>query len=234
SVHRFLALSLLIAYITLITENFEKIPRNFKMIFLPILALFFLKMYGGNFYNSWKGNLEARKKIMKIGDEELSFEKRDVVKYLLNPFQFNWQKAKKLFSDSLQINLQKNDYYKFMRKIAELDSLPVAEKKEALLYIPFHKVHFPQWETIYATQDGMFLASISGLALLSGLPHPKYQVGAYGYGYYDHSLREKTWLQGFSLDELKKLTLQRGFRNLYIYQPETQSFEKIICSEPAK
>lgn len=232
SIQRFIAAALLLAYFPFIPSLRFVFWKWLKYPVFIGIALLMYMMYRNNFNDSWEANFQARKKIMQIND--FSWKATHYLENLFQPQHPDWHKAKKLFSDSLQIKLQQNSYYQFIQKIAELDKLPVSGKKEALLYIPFHKLHFPQWETDLATQDGMFLVGISGMALLSGLPHPKYPVGAYGYGYYDHSLREKTWTQGFSIDELKKLTLQKGFKYLYIYQPEKQNFEKIICSEPAK
>ncbi|WP_448529217.1 hypothetical protein [Raineya sp.] len=232
SVQRFLAAAFLLAYFPFIPA----LSFNFwKWLKYPVfvgIALLMYMMYRNNFNDSWEANFQARKKIMQIND--FSWKATHYLENVFRPQHPDWHKAKRIFSDSLQIRIQQNSYYQFIQKIAELNKLPVAEKEEALLYIPFHKLHFPQWETALATQDGMYLVGVSGLALLNGLPPPKYPVGAYGFGYYDHSLREKTWTQGFTTEELKKLTLQKGFKYLYLFQPEKQNFEKITCSEPAR
>ncbi len=232
SVQRFLASAFLLAYFPFIPTLHFSFWKWLKYPVFIGIALLMYMMYRNNFNDSWEANFQARKNIMQIND--FSWKATHYIENLFHPQHPDWQKAKRIFSDSLQIKIQQNSYYQFIQKIAELDKLFISEKKEALLYIPFHKLHFQQWETIFATQDGMYLVGISGLALLNGLPHPKYPVGAYGFSYYDHNLREKTWTQGFTTEELKKLTLQKGFKYLYVFQPEKQGFEKIICSEPAK
>lgn len=232
SIQRFLASAFLLAYFPFLPPIQFNIWRRLQTLIWIGFALLLYMMYHNNFNDSWIANLEVRKKIMQ--ESNFSWKATHFVENLFRPQNPDWQKAKQLFSDSLQIKLQDNSYFKFISKLKELDTLPVAEKKQALLYIPVNTLRFPQSTSEYALQEGMYWVGISRLALLNGLPHPQCNAWPYGYAYYDHSRRQKTWQEGFTLQELKQQTIQKGFEYLYIFQPESNSFTKITCFEQVK
>lgn len=232
SVQRLLAGLILLAYLPFWKPfwRFWQASQSLRYLAFSLIAgfvLLFYMSYRNTLNDSWKGNIATRKRIMGI--EKFDWKANHFVEKLFTNDP-EWAKAKQLFGNKIAQKASQNNYFRFVRAIERLDTLPISEKAQSLLYIPFHKISLRNFDSsVVCGQVPFHLTALSGLALLGGIPKPSCAVGAYGYGYLDFTLRDKVWKEGLSKEELVILTRKRGFRYLYCFKPEDYSFEKIIC-----
>ncbi|MFN3316015.1 MAG: hypothetical protein ACK40K_04325, partial [Raineya sp.] len=234
SVQRLLAGVLLLSFIPFLNDFWafwqKKYARYVAVVLILGFTLLFYMSYRNILNDSWKDNLTTRKNITQIQD--FDWKANHFVEKLFSNDK-DWAKAKKLFSTENQKIVAQNEYVQFTQAIKSLDSLPISEKAQSLLYIPFHKIRLSHFDSNkFCAQTPFYLTAISGLALLGGLPKPACGVGAYGYGYLDFTWRDKAWKEGLSKTEIIQIAKQRGFKYVYCFKPEDYSFEKIICKNP--
>lgn len=233
STQRLLAGLLLLAYIPFLEDFWlfwtKKYAQYIGAALILGFVLVFYMSYRNTLNNSWSDNLKARKHIMQI--EDFNWKANHFIEKAFSDDK-DWLKAKKLFSKDIQKKVAQNDYIKFIHAIQSLDKLPISEKSQSLLYIPFHKIRLRHFDsTIVCAQTPMHLTALSGLALVGGLPKPSCGVGAYGYSYLDFTLRDKAWKDGLSKEELTQIAQKRGFKYVYCFKPEDYSYEKIVCQK---
>jgi len=233
SIQRLLAGMLLMASLPFFKEFSLFWAKRYAQYVGAVLVLGFVLLFYMSYRNvlndSWKDNLAVRKHIRQI--EDFNWKANHFVEKAFSDDK-DWEKAKKLFSKDIQKEVVQNDYIKFTRAIKRLDTLPISEKSQSLLYIPFHKIRLRHLDSsIVCGHTPFYLTAISGIALVGGIPKPSCAVGAYGYGYLDFTWRDKAWKEGLSREELIQITQKRGLKYVYCFKPEDYSFEKIICQK---
>ncbi|GAB4131236.1 MAG: hypothetical protein Fur0027_18170 [Raineya sp.] len=226
SVHRFLAGSLLMALVAFLHFS---IPHTRIVQFLAGLGvlLWAYMSYRNTTNDAWKANIEVRKTITGISD--FNWKANHFVEKLFSD-DADWAKVGVLFDKNLEQKAMQNPFYAFARKLKDLGkNVAVAEKTQSLLYIPYHALNFKHFkERIPCMQVPIYFTATSGIALFEGLPNAKCTkaIGDYGYSYYNYEGREKTWQGGYDISEAFNATQQRGYRFLWYYDVNTQSFRR--------
>jgi hypothetical protein len=230
SIQRLLAGAVLLAYLPFLAIFWSFWKKKYAPYLATTLvigfALLFYMSFRNTHNNAWQTNLNVRKTIMQIPD--FSWKANHFIEKLFSNDK-DWAKAHKLFSREIEPKVAQNQYTKLTRAIAQLDSLPISEKKQSLLHIPFHKLRLAHFDSLTICMVTPFhFTSLSGIALLGGIPKAECRASAYGYGYLDYSLRDKVWKEGLTRNEIVQTAKARGFRFVYYLKPENYTFEKVV------
>lgn len=230
SIQRLLAGAVLLAFLPFVVSFWQIWKKKYAIYFATALVIGFGLIFYMSFRNihndAWKTNLNARKTLMQIPD--FSWKANHFIEKVFSNDK-DWEKAKKLFSPEIKQKLSQHEYIKFTRAIAQLDTLSIAEKRQSLLHIPFHQIRLSHLDMpIACMQMPFYLVSVSGIALLGGIPKASCPLGAYGFGYLDYTHRDKVWNEGLSRQEILQIAKARGIRFVYYFKPENYSFEKIV------
>lgn len=115
----------------------------------------------------------------------------------------------------------------FFNAISKFNELPLAERKESVLYINFSELSFNL--PIRCYEKPFLIPALSGIALINGgitskclEDHPWFR--GYGYDYYRR--REDG---DFDLAFIKSATVEKGFKWLYYYDSSSSAFIKVNC-----
>jgi hypothetical protein len=142
--------------------------------------------------------------------------------------------AKVLSSSNIldsQDNLDKKDGYKVIKTLHELAELPLAEKRQMLLFIPQSNRAYWTLSANFCKATPFIAPAISGIAMLDGLPSASCETRYYGYG--DYKVRtEQQQLHVNNLEQLCAYAHSKNFTLLAVLDSDIThniSLRRIVC-----
>lgn len=224
--HKWLCAAFILGYVPFVQINYEKYTwAKYIKIGAVGLAMF---IFLGKLYKNVEGTFQ---KDLALRSEILGIEKMNwKLHHFITKFtccQENWNTFKVMYSSKIQEKINQNEFYQIIKSWEKLDKQSVSIKKESLLYIAYKDVSIFRDSNFSQGEILMIAPYTTGIATIRGLPAPEQPLGAYGYSYFDHSSREKTWKEGYSVEELKQIAKAQRAKYLWIYSFKTKDFEKI-------
>jgi hypothetical protein len=224
--HKWLCAAFILGYVPFVQINYEKYSwAKYIKIGVVGLAMF---IFLGKLYKNVEGTFQ---KDLALRSEILGIEKMNwKLHHFITKFtccQENWNTFKVMYSSKIQEKINQNEFYQIIKSWEKLDKQSVSIKKESLLYIAYKDVSIFRDSNFSQGEILMIAPYTTGIATIRGLPAPEQPLGAYGYSYFDHSSREKTWKEGYSVEELKQIAKAQRAKYLWIYSFKTKDFEKI-------
>ncbi|HET6544620.1 MAG TPA: hypothetical protein VFG46_29245 [Chryseolinea sp.] len=128
-----------------------------------------------------------------------------------------------------------NKVLTFLLKLKELDTLPLEEKRETLVYVDFRtlmkRIDY-DWG-LYCHNIPFIVPSLSGMAMVDGIDITYFDcVGGsccenigLGYHYYPKWKTKEQIDKPFSVDDFGERVRKLGFKNLIFYNMQTELFE---------
>lgn len=113
-----------------------------------------------------------------------------------------------------QRGLDKNKKYKMYNALAELDRLPLAEKRQTLLFIP--KTNRLYWDSLLPNSVPFAAPVLSGIAMIDGLPENMTRYDQWCYDVYNKT--DRCPLTGASNDEVYSRVRKMGFSRVIIVE----------------
>jgi len=225
--HKWLIGAFLLAYIPFI--KIDILERQWflytKILVIGVILVIFTGKFFKNMDAGIKKNLDVRATI--LNEPKIIWKTRYfVTKFFCCPEE--WSKIKLLYSNQVQQKIEKNEFYQIIKSWERLNNLPIEIKQQSRIYIPYKELKVYKETNHFEYQEIPMIAPYTtGIATIRGLPAPEQPLGAYGYSYFDHSSREKTWKEGYSVEELKQIAKAQRAKYLWIYSFKTKDFEKI-------
>ncbi|MFM7850372.1 MAG: hypothetical protein ACKO96_00290, partial [Flammeovirgaceae bacterium] len=172
-------------------------------------------------------NFDFRKKMLKdISDINIRLE---ITKYLREGRFSAVDSISSVYGRPVQEALNKNSAYHFLKKLRKLNALPIAEKKQSLMYLNYKQM--PIALEAHCFDLVFFAPSLSGIAQLHGMyVKDECNFKGWGFDHYQPKTKEES-LKNYSDSELCEETLKRGFSKLFVYRQDHNDFEIVNCSQ---
>jgi hypothetical protein len=239
-VQSFLSILFIPAYLK---ENFFQIKNpSIRWKVVGISSLVLVVVFSFFFISIQKDlngivNINLRTRTELAHDKSIAWTKIDFLKSvkLLRQVQ-----SKQLIVDSIT----GNPILRILTKLKELDSLPLREKNESLIYadlseipmkarnptttlfwVDFSKVN-PNW-MLFCYDLPMIIPALSGIAMIDGMPCNCPNLIGHGYIFYADKADCKPIE---SMEELKKKIKVSGIKQIFVFNKTTYVFEKILIN----
>jgi hypothetical protein len=214
--------ALLLAYLPTFSFSF-KLPRlvistGYVLISVGVFLLIYMNLRF-EMNALFRDNLKTRKAITGVTD--FNIEATDFLEKWIGGDYKSIQKNWETLYDAkiLQHNLDTNAKYRFIKKIESLESLPLAEKKKSMLYVPYWKI--PAFDVIVCQSKSTQLVAHSGLTLLDGMPPESCQTNVFGFEYYT---RKPDKERVYTHAQLLQMAHEKGFEKVYVFEDSDKPF----------
>lgn len=158
-----------------------------------------------------------------------------IVPLFLSFYKFNFSMPIRNFFYKLNVlknaivreSLNTNSKFKMVNLLQELNSIPLHEKKETLLYIPRSNKNYWNLLSCYATP--LLAPALSGLAMVDGVPNANCSIVGFGYEYYE---RPKKTKKIESVNEICQKVIKLGFKKLkYLKTNDMKDVRSFDCEK---
>jgi hypothetical protein len=193
--------------------------RTTSGVILSIVFVLSIAYFSHAYYNSAKryanesvnyGNLRIRKLI--YGDTTTSSFIKEIKAFVRN--EDKRELLKKYYETSIETKANVNEYYRVLNQLKSLDTVPVSQKSNSLLYVNYSKL--PYLHELFCYQVPLVFPALTGIAMINGTPQIGCVKEGYGFDYYTYRSTDD-YLKDWSIDELCKNVMAKGFKFLCYY-----------------